>query len=245
MKKTELKILIREILQEVVKDEMDENWKGLAAAGLMGYAALHNPVGQQYLGKAKQAWTQAVQRKQAMNQQATQRKQFQNPTQELPSERGMNSWDLANKYTNRNASLSSKLKPATNAWLNEDGGLPNNLIDGQSNIVAASRVNKILSAMSQGMFSDNSWEAINKIFKKLQEAGLEVTVTSAKYGGHADVPSGMPKFKEWQISIPFTNKTGKPTVLVGQITAHGAGSIDQPLDRYDITAYVSPMNVKL
>ena len=129
--------------------------------------------------------------------------------------------------------------------LKEDGGLPNNLIDGQSNIVAASRVNKILSAMSQGMFSDNSWEAINKIFKKLQEAGLEVTVTSAKYGGHADVPSGMPKFKEWQISIPFTNKTGKPTVLVGQITAHGAGSIDQPLDRYDITAYVSPMNVKL
>ena len=94
------------------------------------------------------------------------------------------------------------------------------------------------------MFSDNSWEAINKIFKALQEAGLNVTVTSAKYGGHAEVPSGMPKFKEWQISIPFTNKNGKPTVLVGQITAHGAGSAEQPLDRYDITAYVSPLNVR-
>ena len=99
-----------------------------------------------------------------------------------------------------------------------------NPLDGQSNNVAASRV--------------------NKIFKALQEAGLNVTVTSAKYGGHAEVPSGMPKFKEWQISIPFTNKNGKPTVLVGQITAHGAGSAEQPLDRYDITAYVSPLNVR-
>jgi hypothetical protein len=124
------------------------------------------------------------------------------------------------------------------------GSTPPNLLDGQSNNVASSRVNKILHSMSQGMFSDNSWEAINKIFKKLQELGIDVTVISAKYGGHADVPSGMPKFKEWQISIPFTNKNGKPTELIGQITAHGAGSVEQPLDRYDITAYVSPRSVR-
>ena len=251
MKKSIAKLLVKEIIKEVLKqpslkeNKVDENWRGLATAGMMGLAALH-PTGQQYLGKAKQAWTQQANRQQANRQQATQQRQFQNPTQELPSEKSMGGFDLAQKYSDRNASLAKKLKPATNAWLKEnDGVTPTNPIEGQSNIVAASRVNKILSAMSQGMFSDNSWEAINKIFKKLQEAGLEVTVTSAKYGGHADVPSGMPKFKEWQISIPFTNKTGKPTVLVGQITAHGAGSIDQPLDRYDITAYVSPMNVKL
>lgn len=117
-------------------------------------------------------------------------------------------------------------------------------IDGQSNTVAASRVNKVLASMTRGMFSDNSWEAIHKIFQKLQELGLNVETTSAKYGGHADTETGMPKFKEWQISIPFTNKNGKPTVLVGQITAHGAGSREQPLDRYDITAYVSPMSAR-
>jgi len=125
-----------------------------------------------------------------------------------------------------------------------NGAGQQHLINGQSNVVAASRVNKILSSLSKGMFSDNSWEAINKIFNKLQELGLDVTITSAKYGGHADTESGMPKFKEWQISIPFTNKNGKPTLLVGQVTAHGAGSMEQPLDRYDITAYVSPAAVK-
>jgi hypothetical protein len=124
------------------------------------------------------------------------------------------------------------------------GSQPNHLINGQSNTVAASRVNKLLSALSKGMFSDNSWEAINKIFTKLKEAGLDVELTGTKYGGHADNQHGMPTYKEWTISIPFTNKNGKPTVLAGQITAHGAGSVEQPLDRYDITAYVTPMAPK-
>jgi hypothetical protein len=112
------------------------------------------------------------------------------------------------------------------------------LINGQSNAVAAGRVNKILASLSKGLFSDNSWEAIHKIFNKLQELGLEVSTTSAKYGGQT-ANSNMPTFKEWKISIPFTNKNGKPTFLIGQITAHGAGSVEQPLDRYDITAYVN------
>ncbi len=128
--------------------------------------------------------------------------------------------------------------------LKEDDIPQQSLIDGQSNNVAASRVNKILAMSSKGLFSDNSWEAINNIFKKLKEAGLDVELLSTKYGGHEDTSNGMPKYKEWKISIPFTNKNGKPVRLVGQITAHGAGSVEQPLDKYDITAYVSPMAVK-
>lgn len=113
------------------------------------------------------------------------------------------------------------------------------LINGQSNNIAASRVNKVLASLSKGIFSDNSWEAIHKIFEKLRELGLDVSILSAKYGGQQDTSNNMPKYKEWQISIPFTNKAGKPMELVGPITAHGAGSIEQPLDRYDVTAYVS------
>lgn len=127
--------------------------------------------------------------------------------------------------------------------IDENGGeAGQHLINGQSNAVAAGRVNKILASLSKGLFSDNSWEAIHKIFNKLQELGLEVSTTSAKYGGQT-ANSNMPTFKEWKISIPFTNKNGKPTFLIGQITAHGAGSVEQPLDRYDITAYVNASSV--
>jgi hypothetical protein len=129
--------------------------------------------------------------------------------------------------------------------LEENVGQPQpSLINGQSNTVAASRVNKILAEISKGIFSDNSWEAISNIFKKLKESGAEATLLDAKYGGHADSNSGMPTYKEWKISIPFINNKGKSAALVGQITAHGAGSVDQPLDKYDITAYVSPVMVK-
>ena len=119
-----------------------------------------------------------------------------------------------------------------------------NPLDGKSNQVAAKAVNTILATMARGMFSDNSWEAINKIFSKLNEAGIPVETLNTKYGGQSE-QSPMPTFKEWQIKIPFTNNKGKPTDLVGQITAHGAGSVQQPLDRYDITAYVTPVARKM
>ncbi len=114
-------------------------------------------------------------------------------------------------------------------------------INGQSNQVAAKRVNKLLSVLSKGIFSDNSWEAIRRIFSKLKEAGLEVDLIKTAYGGHAESQSGMPTFKQWDISIPFINNKGKKVNLVGKIIAHGAGSIEDPLDKYDITAYVTPV----
>jgi TPR repeat protein len=117
-----------------------------------------------------------------------------------------------------------------------------NLLSGQSNQVAATRVNKLLGTLSRGLFSDDGWQAVHNIFAKLKESGIDVYLLDAKYGGHGD--SGLPTYKEWRISIPFTNNKGKPIELVGQITAHGAGSVANPLDRYDITAYVTAMAAK-
>ena len=127
---------------------------------------------------------------------------------------------------------------------NEETIGTSNPLEGKSNVAATSFVNKVLAELSRGLFSDNSWEQIHKIFNKLKELGLDVELISAKYGGQGDTSNGMPKYKEWQISIPFTNNKGRPTKLVGQITAHGAGSVEQPLDKYDITAYVNAIAIK-
>lgn len=118
-------------------------------------------------------------------------------------------------------------------------------LNGQSNQVAAKRVNKLLSVLSKGIFSDESWQAINNIFSKLKEAGIEVDLLKTAYGGHKDSQTGMPTFKQWDISIPFTNNKGKQVELIGQITAHGAGTTEDPLQRYDITAYVTPVAKKM
>ena len=127
---------------------------------------------------------------------------------------------------------------------NEETIGTSNPLEGKSNVAATSFVNKVLAELSRGLFSDIYWEQIHKIFNKLKELGLDVELISAKYGGQGDTSNGMPKYKEWQISIPFTNNKGRPTKLVGQITAHGAGSVEQPLDKYDITAYVNAIAIK-
>ena len=51
--------------------------------------------------------------------------------------------------------------------------------------------------------------------------------------------SGIPSSKTWRFEIDFMNDKGRPTKLFGIIVASGAGSVKDPLDKYDITAYVS------
>ncbi|MCK9369207.1 hypothetical protein M0R04_04650 [Candidatus Dojkabacteria bacterium] len=96
---------------------------------------------------------------------------------------------------------------------------------------AKNRVNKILHESSKGIFSDDSWNQIHNIFRELSENGFQADIMSTMY--HQNV-YGIPISKEWRIQI--TVETGKP--LNGIITAHGAGSVEYPLDRYDISAYV-------
>ena len=45
--------------------------------------------------------------------------------------------------------------------------------------------------------------------------------------------------KTWKYEIPFVNQNGKPDQVYLAITAAGAGSVEDPLDVYDVTAYAS------
>jgi len=117
-----------------------------------------------------------------------------------------------------------------------------NPIEGKSNRTAEARVNTALAGFTKGIHSDRYWQPIHAAFQKLNAMGLEVNVSSAEYGGKGS--NGMPAYKEWQFKIPFTNSNGRPTELWGRITAHGAGSVADPLDKYDVTAMVSAVPVK-
>ena len=57
-------------------------------------------------------------------------------------------------------------------------------------------------------------------------------------GGRHSVPVR----KIWSFEIHFLNnigKEGKAAVIHGNITAAGAGSVEDPLDRYDVTVTLS------
>jgi len=97
---------------------------------------------------------------------------------------------------------------------------------------AKNRMNKILSETTKGLYSDECWAPVGAAWKALTAAGFEPMVLEAKYG-HDD-SNGNPVSKTWKFEVAM--ETGKP--MYGVITAHGAGTVADPLSRYDISAYV-------
>ena len=93
------------------------------------------------------------------------------------------------------------------------------------------RIQKILSDNSRGIFSDNSWEQVHKIFAAVNASEAVLYVGATAYRQNED---GTPVEKKWLFTVEVEN-----FIFQGVLTAHGAGSVKDPLDRYDISAYIS------
>jgi hypothetical protein len=112
------------------------------------------------------------------------------------------------------------------------------------NTRAAARkaINKILAAGTVNengghFFDDACWKPVNKMLNDLKDAGFDFTIEKARYV--TDCGSGqdfqLPTRKEWHIKV---HALGYYNSFLGIITAHGAGTVDDPLSRYDVTAFV-------
>ena len=109
-------------------------------------------------------------------------------------------------------------------------------LDGMRKQQAAKKVNEIMARHTRGFFTDEYWQPINAIFKDLREEGIDWEMISNKYIENDKVtPTG----KMWRITVSFKNEKLLPASLYGTITASGGGSVQSPLDRYDVTAYCS------
>jgi hypothetical protein len=111
-----------------------------------------------------------------------------------------------------------------------------NPLDGKSNQQARSFINTKIIPASPGFYSDTSWEGIKKIWEAMDASGIDWNITDNHYLHNE---KGIPWGKEWRFEIKFINNRGKPTTLYGVVMASGAGPVNDPLARYDITAYVS------
>jgi hypothetical protein len=91
---------------------------------------------------------------------------------------------------------------------------------------------KLIGKIPDGIFSDNSWVPIHKIFSAFRQNDVNYDLYSTDYIHDEE---GKAKAKIWKFKIYFVNDKGRPTTIYGTITAAGAGSIENPLDRYDVT----------
>ena len=111
-----------------------------------------------------------------------------------------------------------------------------NALDGMTNEQARRNVNQVLAAYTQGLYKDQSWEGVDRIWKALTAAQLDWTMTGSQY--HKN-DRGVPSGKTWKFEVRFANRKQRPTTLYGIVTASGAGSVENPLEVYDLTAYAS------
>jgi hypothetical protein len=101
---------------------------------------------------------------------------------------------------------------------------------------ASSLVNKIIDPFTKGIFSDNSWRPVHQIFRALDNAEIKYFTIHSKYQQDAN---GNPSSKTWLIEIPFVNNRSIEDKLYLHIVCSGAGSVNEPLDRYDVVAYAN------
>jgi hypothetical protein len=88
---------------------------------------------------------------------------------------------------------------------------------------------------------DTSWAPIQKMMKELKDILPTFSLVESFYDN--EMPN---KSKIWNFLGVFVTPAGVQRVVPAQIKAHGAGSVEDPLDRFDITftyTPLSPMNV--
>jgi len=110
-----------------------------------------------------------------------------------------------------------------------------NSLDGKSNQSARNFIYKLVHEYTTGIYSDSYWQPVQEIWKKFTENNINWDLTGTQYKKDE---KGNPNQKEWYFKIYFDNNRGKFTELNGTITAYGAGSVSNPLDRYDLTVII-------
>jgi len=109
-------------------------------------------------------------------------------------------------------------------------------LNGMSNREARKFVNALLQKHTRGFFSDDYWQPITQTFKELDRHSIDYVIESTKYTQDA---KGNPDSKTWSVTAEFFNDKGRKTKIYIHIVASGAGTVAEPLSRYDVAAYAN------
>lgn len=111
------------------------------------------------------------------------------------------------------------------------------MIDGLTKEQAKRFIYKNIDSLYNGkMFKDEYWQPIHSIFKFFKEVNIDFSIEKTQYFKNEQ---GAPQRKEWDVDINFIEKNNRPAKIFCKITASGAGSIQDPLDMYDVTVVLS------
>jgi len=111
-----------------------------------------------------------------------------------------------------------------------------NPLNGMSNGQARNFIHRKLNtqSVSTKLYSDESWQPIQSWFKQLHDLKIDFGITKSEYRRE----NGIPTAKIWAIEI-YYRSAAKIHTLYGRIVAAGAGSVENPLEKYDVVFSLS------
>lgn len=116
-------------------------------------------------------------------------------------------------------------------------------IDGKSKQSAKNMLYKAIKKHHiNRIYKDEYWEGPKNIWKTFDQLNLNWQIDSSRYVKGDSKMGTNPMVdvaKEWRFTIWFDNNKGKQQKLYGQLIASGAGSVEDPLEKYDIIVVIS------
>lgn len=91
------------------------------------------------------------------------------------------------------------------------------------------KVQEILSSHNR-IYFDDYWVEVRDIFTQIANIGGFVSLDDVRYEHDENM---VPVRKVWKFHVIIDGYS-----FHGILTAHGAGTVDEPLSRYDISAYL-------
>lgn len=113
--------------------------------------------------------------------------------------------------------------------------------DGLSKQKLKTLIYKETKNLTKGIYNDNYWKGPQMIWNVFDKIDLDWYITKSEYKNRKeDAKMGiqMPTSKEWHFDFKWVDNKGKVSKGSGYLTAAGAGSMEQPLDKYDLVLII-------
>jgi len=102
--------------------------------------------------------------------------------------------------------------------------------NGQTKRQVVKQLYKHIHPLTTKIYTDEYWHGSKAVFHVFDKLGLKWHLTGSRYD-----TASPPTYKVWSFEVEFLNQKSRVQKITGYIMAHGAGSVEDPLDKYDIT----------
>lgn len=113
--------------------------------------------------------------------------------------------------------------------------LDNKLLWAKSKQTAKNIIYRNIENLTKGIFRDQNWSNVRRIWKRLEQLGLDVNVEVKNGGYFNDRMTKEIAGKKYYFDFEYNNIEGKLFRFQGELICSFCGTVEDPMSAYDIS----------